>query len=145
VTASLDALIEQMSEAQQHRFRQALVRQCVHVLTPAMPPEEHDTGERTGIQFAQQWLADPASTDISRWVVLATADIWDGGVRNHDYGEEVFAPVFIAADASLSHGAGYAISAAQYASGDQDAAARWQIEAARAILHDQEPPPLNTS
>jgi hypothetical protein len=156
MTASLDILIEQMSETQKHQFRRALVEQCVHFLTPAMPPEDQDTGERTGIRFAQQWLADPASVEISTWVVRAEADIWDGGVRSHDYGEEVFAPIFIVAANSLSHAANYAVRAARFMIGSgpaedhpiterdaQEAAKRWQIEAARAILHDQELPLLN--
>lgn len=156
LAGNLDAIIERMSEAQQRQFRRALVEQSARLLEPVMPAENQDVGEHTGLRFARLWLADPDSVELDRWVFSAQADIYDGGVRNFNYGEEVFAPIFAAAAKNLSLAAVYAISAARYGAqimlsrgagngqisevSEQAAARRWQVEAAWAILQGKEPP-----
>lgn len=57
---NLDALIQQMTPAQQLRFRQALVAQALPYAEQALPPDSPGyEPERASLAAARRWLADP--------------------------------------------------------------------------------------
>lgn len=150
---NLDALIKYLSAEQQQAFKQAVVRQCVHLLELRLPVDgEHDRGEYAGVHFARQWLADPDSADVQAAMAYATAEHIDGGVRYFDYHEIFLQPIFIIGATDLLYAAREAVRTASVTAFWQprgedvyqsaEAAHHWQIEAAWAILRSQDVPPL---
>jgi hypothetical protein len=155
LAGNLDALIGRLSPAQQLAFRQAVVRQCIHTLEQRLVPDlENDQDAYKGLHFARRWLDDPDSVNVEQAKIAALGEIIDGGVRYHDYHEVFLEPIFLIAADDLSQAARHAIHAvttvalwAPRGEGAQEiieAARRWQVEAAWAILRDQPIPALET-
>jgi hypothetical protein len=152
---NLDALIKHLSPTQQITFKQAVVRQCVHLLEQRLPADEpNDQGQYEGVRFGRQWLANPDSVDIQAGMTMAVAEAIDGGVRYHDYHEIFLQPIYVICSTDLLYAAREAVRTASVTAfweprgadvyQSAEAAYRWQIEAAWAILRNQPVPPLDT-
>jgi len=135
----LDELVEVMTVDQRLRFKQALVRQTIHFVSKLLPPEEDD-GHRSGILAAMNWLNEPTEEKAQAANVYGVSECWDGGVRYHDYPLVFLDPAWAAGESDLCRAAGYGINSVP--AEEREAARQWQIEAARAVLRDDEPPPL---
>lgn len=137
----LGELLEAMSVDQKLRFKQAVVRQTIHFISQLLPPEEEDDGDRSGIWAATSWLNEPTEEKAHAATMYGVGECWDGGVRNHDYPLAFLNPAWAAGESDLPRAAGYGVDSAPAA--EREAALQWQIEAARFILRDEEPPPLD--
>lgn len=134
----LNELVNRMSEKQQLRFKQAIVRQTIYYVSKQLPPEEHDEGERNFILCANQWLEQPTEKNAEKAKIAAIADCIDGGVRYFDYSEYFHEPAW-AAGSDAHEAAQHALTAAKT---DLQYATQWQIKAALAILNNEDPPVL---
>jgi hypothetical protein len=155
LAGNLDALIGHLNAAQRVAFRQAVVRQSVHLLEPHVPEVPTEHGQVAGIQFAHEWLANPDGADVQRAMAYAAGEHIDGGVRYFDYDDIFLQPIWIigATDLALAarEGVRVAMVTASWQPRGEDApnpveqaeaARRWQVEAAWAILRGQDVPAL---
>jgi hypothetical protein len=135
----LEPLVAAMTPDQQLRFKQAVVRQAIHFVSRRLPPEEEDDGHRACINVAMAWLLEPTEARASDAATFAISECWDGGARYDDYPRVFLEPVYaVGLDGCAS--ARRAVYAALPE--EQDAARRWQVAAADAILRGEEPSAL---
>ena len=129
-----------MTASQKLHFKQAIVRQAIHLVSQRLPPEEQDEGHRDGIHAAMNWLKEPTEENASAATVFGVSSCWDGGVRYHDYPADLLDPAWAAGETDEYRAAYHAVHAALPA--EREAARQWQIAAAQAIGQGDEPPPL---
>jgi uncharacterized protein YjbI with pentapeptide repeats len=136
----IEALAQTMTSAQRLRFKQAVVAQAIHFVSKLLPPEADDQGHRSGVRAAIRWLREP-SDEVARDVAfLAVGECWDGGVRYYDYPAYFLDPAWVAGETDVCKAARLAVNTAPPA--EREAALRWQIASAQAILRGAESPPL---
>ena len=136
----LEGLVDQMTPEQALHFKKAVVRQAIHYVTRQLPPEEEDDGHRTGIRTAIDWLNDPTEERAHAATMYGVSECWDGGVRYHDYPLSFLDPLWAAGEKDPYRAASYIIISAP--EDERKALRNWQQESARAILREDEPPPL---
>ena len=136
----LAALLDAMTPDQRLRFKQAVVRQTIHFVSRLLPPDDEDDGHRTGILLALDWLNEPTDEKAHAATMSGVAECWDGGVRYHDYPLLFLDPAWAAGESDLGRAAEYGVRSAPAA--ERETAREWQMESARAILRNDEPPPL---
>jgi hypothetical protein len=140
----LEKLIDLMTEPQQFDFKYAVVRQAVHFTEMQLPPKEDDDGERSAMGMAQRWLNDPTPQNAHDALMFVVAEYMDGGLRYSDYGrvfaEPAEAVICDKGTSELVRAAGHARNTAT--PGQDEAALRWQLDVALAILQENPPPPL---
>ena len=134
--SQLEPLVSQLNGEQQIQLRQALVRQTIHYVSQAFPPEDLDDGHRYGCDEAAKWLKNPTAEVAHNAYMWGAGECWDGGVRYSDYPEYFLFPVW-ALKGDLDAAAQCAIRAAPEC--DRNAVIDWQIAAVRAIVQGQEP------
>jgi uncharacterized protein YjbI with pentapeptide repeats len=139
-SGDVEAHLHRMNSAQSLRFKQAVVKQAIHFVSKLLPPEAEDDGHRRGIRAAIRWLRDPSDEVAKDATFSAVAECWDGGVRYHDYQAHFLDPAWVAGEMDVCKAARLAANTAPPA--EREAALRWQIESAEAILRGAEPPPL---
>ena len=138
---SIEALAARMSAAQQLALKQAVVRQAIHYTTRALPPASSDEGHRRGILAASRWLDCPTQEMANDAGLFAMGERWDGGVRYYDYPEYFLAPAWTAAASGAGAAARLALEAVPDA--EREAARKWQVAVARAVLRAEDLPPLD--
>lgn len=139
-SGDIEALAQTMTSAQRLRFKQAVVAQAIHFVSKLLPPEAKDEGHRRGIRAAVRWLREP-SNEVARDVTfLAVGERWYGGVRYYDYPGYFLDPAWVAGETDVCKAARLAVNTASPE--EQEAALRWQIASAQAILWGAEPPPV---
>lgn len=136
----VEELVKWMTSAQRLRFKQGVVAQTIHFVSKLLPPEADDDGHRKGIQAAIRWLREPSDEVARDATFLTVAECWDGGVRYYDYPAHFLEPAWAAGETDVCKAARFAVNTAPPA--EREAALRWQIESAQAILRGAEPPPL---
>jgi hypothetical protein len=136
----LNVLFGQMNRGQQLRFKQAIVAQTIYYVSQRLPHEDLDEGERSFVELANQWLAQPTAENAERAITATIFDRVDGGVRYFDYSDYFLTP----AEAAGAENGDDATRYASIAAGEfrQDEARQWQTAAALNILADREPPSL---
>ena len=139
-SGDVEAHVQTMTSAQRLRFKQEVVKQAIYFVSKLLPPEADDDGHRGGIRAAGRWLREPTE-EVARDVnCFAVAECWDGGVRYHDYPAYFLDPAWVAGERDVCKAARLAVNTAPPA--EREAALRWQIASAQAILRGKEPPPL---
>jgi uncharacterized protein YjbI with pentapeptide repeats len=139
-SGDVEAHAQTMNSAQRLRFKQAVVAQAIHFVSKLLPPEAKDDGHRRGIRAAIRWLKEPTDEVAKDATFLVVAECWDGGVRYYDYPAHFLDPAWVAGEMDICKAARLAANTAP--SAEREAALRWQIESAQAILRGAEPPPL---
>jgi hypothetical protein len=133
-------LFGQMNQRQKLCFKQAIVAQTIYYVSQHLPHEDLDEGERSFIELANQWLAQPTTENADRAITATIFDRVDGGVRYFDYSDYFLIPAEAAGAENGDDATRYALIAA----GEfrQDEAQQWQKTAALNILADRDPPSL---
>ena len=94
--AVVRGVLVKLGQAERHRFKQRLVERAIRLIAPELPDAEADDGEWGFTRLAVEWLNDPSEERRVRAAVAVEADLWDGGVRNHDYDQVFLGPANIA-------------------------------------------------
>jgi hypothetical protein len=135
----LERLFQPMTSDQKLRFKQAVVRQAIHLVSKHLPPEDEDDGHRHCLRVATDWLNEPTEQKARDAATYAVSECWDGGARYDDYPRIFLEPVYAVAfdGCDSAQRAIYCVPSAE-----REAARQWQIASAHAILRGQEPLPL---
>lgn len=128
----LERLATLMTEAQQLRFKYAVVQQAVANIERRLPPEDDDDGERGALNEARRWLADPTPEIAKDILIHIVFEYMDGGLRYSDYSRDFIRPAEAVAFSSVTDAARDTLALIPEA--EQTAARQWQVEAAAAIL-----------
>jgi uncharacterized protein YjbI with pentapeptide repeats len=139
-SGDVEAHVQTMTSAQRLRFKQAVVGQAIHFVSKLPPPEAEDDGHRRGIRAGIRWLKEPTDEVAKDATFLVVAECWDGGVRYYDYPAYFLDPARVAGETDVRKAARLALDTAPPE--EREAALRWQIASAQAILRSAEPPPL---
>jgi hypothetical protein len=138
----LEMLFGQMNEQQQLRFKQAIVAQTVFYVSQRLPVADLDNGERSFIELANKWIAEPTAKNAEQAALAAVLDRVDGEVRHFEMGEYFLTP----AEAAGAESGYDAVHHALKAAGDFQVteAKQWQMATAWDILSDRTPPSVES-
>jgi hypothetical protein len=138
----LAMLFGQMNEQQQLRFKQAIVAQTVFYVSQRLPVADRDKGERSFIELANKWIAEPTGENAEQAILATVFDRADGEVRHFEMGEYFLTPAEAAGADSGCDAVTYALKAA----GDFQVveAKQWQMATAWDILADRTPPSVES-
>jgi hypothetical protein len=137
----LEMLFGQMNEQQQLRFKQAIVAQTVFYVSQRLPIADLDQGERSFIELANNWIAEPTAKNAEQ-AALAAVDQVDGEAKNLSIGEHFLLPAGAAGAENGYEAVFYALKAA----GDFQIveAKQWQMATAWDLLSNQTPPSVES-
>src|SRR5262245_2141727 len=99
--SEMEPLMSRLTAEQQLRLRQALVRQAIHYVGKALPPEAPEDGPSLGCRWAARWLDCPTEEVARDVCILAAGECCDGGVRYFDCREYFLAPVWVVGTTDL--------------------------------------------
>ena len=131
-----------MNEQQQLRFKLAIVAQTVFYVSQRLPIVELDNGERSFIELANKWIAEPTIKNAEQAALAAVLDKVDGESRHFELSEYFLTPAEAAGADNGYESVPYALKAA----GDfQIAEAKqWQMATAWDLLADKTPPSIES-